>query len=65
MSHRDHSEGTVYCSGSYCGIDWTLDSCLLENTGGVVENLEEGLNRSEFTLGPRLGFRTLLMLGHH
>lgn len=45
VTDRDHSEGTVYHACSYGGIDWTLDSCLHEDTGGVVENLVRGVNR--------------------
>lgn len=38
--YRDHSEGTVDHASSYSGVDGALDPCLLENTGGVVEDLE-------------------------
>ena len=46
ITHWDHSEGTVHHTSSYSGVDWTLDSCLHEYTGGVVENLQEGWTQS-------------------
>lgn len=45
VTDRDHCEGAVDHACSYGGIDWTLDSCLHEDTGGVVKNLGRGANR--------------------
>lgn len=40
LAYRDHGEGTVDHTGSYSGVDRALDPCLLEDTGGVVEDLD-------------------------
>lgn len=50
VTDRDHGEGTVHYACSYGGIDWTLDSCLHEDTGGVVENLSRAINRLRLCL---------------
>lgn len=42
VTDRDNGEGTVHHTCSYGGIDWILDSCLHEDTSGVVENLAKG-----------------------
>lgn len=43
---RDHGEGTIHHACPNGGIDWTLDACLHEDAGRVVENLSRG-RRSE------------------
>lgn len=40
--YRDNGEGTVHHARTDGGVNRTLDPCLHEDAGGVVENLARG-----------------------